>query len=434
MIQLGGPPGLSPSTRAKGVGMYIYAQWSEEIILIDFVHSCDSSYILYGIVLCQNSLSSQRRLLSNSRIRIFAWIAFCWQGPASLARALLRRQPRSLPCPRLHLQPPRLPQPSASLRRCWCPRPLLLSPVDTPSLQGGRALLIVPQDDRGVGRVGRGAEHRLGHGGAGRRAARGRRVAEGGRGRQGRRVLRSWFAGRPQLLSLLPQVVFLRVPFPLVQVLLQEPEPLAVVLVVVLGRRGGGLLPEGAQLQGQHPQVLRRRRGREEGPHPVPRSPGDCEHRVEIRDPGAEIVDHSLQLVQEGFLRWRRRRRLLEGRGQAPGDSRVGQEEGGLLCGQVGRQRRGAHHRGRHASVHHHRRTAGRAEADRPGTLLLHAVKGLGAGIGKGQALAGALVTFSEGFDDGCLVAGRLVGLHVHREAVPHVLSFGHLSSTWFRP
>lgn len=85
--------------------------------------------------------------------------------------------------------------------------------------------------------------------------------------------------------------------------------------------------------------------------------------------------------------------------------------------------------------MHGQGRAAGRAEADRLGVLLLlHVVQGLGAGIGKGQALAGALVTFSEGLDDGRLVAGRLIGLHVHREAVPHVLSLGYLSSTWFRP
>ena len=90
MIQLGGPPGLSPSTRAKGVGMCIYAQWSEEMMLVDFVHFCDYSYILYGIVLCQNSLSSQRRLLNNSRIRIFAWITFLLAG-SSASRAGLTK-------------------------------------------------------------------------------------------------------------------------------------------------------------------------------------------------------------------------------------------------------------------------------------------------------------------------------------------------------
>lgn len=304
--------------------------------------------------------------------------------------------------------------------------------MDTCSLQGGRALLIVPQDDRGVGHIGRGAEHRLGHGGAGHRAARGHRVAEGGRGRQGGRGLRGGLAGRRQvpLLLFLLQLVLLGVPFPLGQVLLQQLEPLAVVLVVVFARRRGGLLREGAQRQRQQRQVLRGRRGREQGPPPVPHGPGHGEHRAEIRDPGAEIVDHSLQLVQEGFLR---QRRLLEGRGQALGDGRLGQEEGSLLGRQVGRQRRGAG-RGRHAAGRRPGRTAGRAEARRLGVLLLHVVKGLGAGIRKGQALAGALVTFSEGFDDGCLVAGRLAGLQVHREPVPRVLTFGHLSSTWFRP
>ena len=168
---------------------------------------CDKSYILYGIVLCRNSLSSQRSFeefkTRNPRLDPF-WLADSSTSGAGLAKAAAAVASLLPPPPAL------APRPASrtSLRgRCsGSPDrpPLAFSPTDTSSLQGGRALLIVPQDDRGVGHIGRGAEHRLGHGGAGHRAARGHRVAEGGRGRQGGRGLRGGLAGRRQVPLLHP--------------------------------------------------------------------------------------------------------------------------------------------------------------------------------------------------------------------------------------
>lgn len=111
-----------------------------------------------------------------------------------------------------HLSSPSLRQPQHSLSPADCGPPspcfsqlptrfqrgwhslahslaFLASPHTVPPLQGGRALLVVPQDDRGVGHVWRGAEHWLRHWGAGYRTARGHRVSERRRRRQGRRIL-----------------------------------------------------------------------------------------------------------------------------------------------------------------------------------------------------------------------------------------------------
>lgn len=71
----------------------------KEIIFVDFtllIYFCDKSSILYGIVLCQNFLSSQRSLVSHSRIGILAWILF---GLRSTAPSRLTWGPGSVPSP-----------------------------------------------------------------------------------------------------------------------------------------------------------------------------------------------------------------------------------------------------------------------------------------------------------------------------------------------
>lgn len=71
----------------------------EMIFFVDFIlliYFCDKSYLLYGIVLCQNSLSSQRSLVNHSRIGILAWILL---GLRSTVPSRLTWGPGSVPSP-----------------------------------------------------------------------------------------------------------------------------------------------------------------------------------------------------------------------------------------------------------------------------------------------------------------------------------------------
>lgn len=75
MLQLAGPHVLPLFKLAKCVWAHISTQNcpKEEMSFVGFIlliYFCGKSYTL--IVLCQNSLSSQRRLLNNSRIRVLA--------------------------------------------------------------------------------------------------------------------------------------------------------------------------------------------------------------------------------------------------------------------------------------------------------------------------------------------------------------------------
>ena len=273
-------------------------------------------------------------------------------------------------------------------------------------LQGGRALLIIPQDDRGIGHIWRGAEHRLRDGGAGHGAARSHRIPERGWGRQRRRVFQSQFAGCRLLLLLLLWVL-------LIDVSLNELQLLALSF---LGRGRQGLLAEGGHLERRQGWLLQHG-GLVRGPHTVPRA--HCgEDSIEVGDAGGKLVDHSLQLVHD--------RPRLQGQGLG---GLLGQEEVGLL-------RRGLQWGGRrHPPVHHHGGAAGLVEANGLSIFFFHhIVQSLTADVGKSQGLALAMVAFSEGFDDRCLIAPCLLALHMHWESVPHMFPLGSLSSTWFRP
>lgn len=273
-------------------------------------------------------------------------------------------------------------------------------------LQGGGALLIIPQDDRGIGHIWGGAEHRLRDGGAGHGAARSHRIPERGRGRQGRRVFQSQFAGCRLLVLLLLWVL-------LVDISLNELHFLALRF---LGGGREGLLAEGSRLERRQGQ-LRRRGGLAGRPHAVPRARRG-EDGVEVGDAGGKLVDHSLQLVHESP--W------LQGQGLG---GLLGQEEVGLLRRGLQRGSR------RHPPVHHHGGAAGLVEANGLSIFFLHhIIQSLTADVSKSQALALAMVAFSEGFDHCCLIAPCLLALHMHWESVPRVFPLGSLSSTWFRP
>lgn len=298
------------------------------------------------------------------------------------------------------------------------PAPGDLSPQDLPAgscqspsrllecLQGGRALLIIPQDDRGIGHIWGGAEHWLRDGGAGHGAAWSHRIPERGWGRQRWRVFQSQFAGRRLLVLLLLWVL-------LVDISLNELQLLALCF---LGQGRQGLLTEGGHLERRQGRLLRWG-GLVGGPHAIPQA-GRGEDGVEVGDASGKFVDHSLQLVHE--------RPRLQGQGFG---GLLGQEEVGLL-------RRGLQRGGRcHPPVHHHGGAAGLVEANGVSIFFLHhIVQSLTADVGKSQALALAVVAFSEGFDHRCLIAPCLLALHMHWESVPHVFPLGSLSSTWFRP
>lgn len=268
------------------------------------------------------------------------------------------------------------------------------------ALQGGRALLIIPQDDRGIGHVWGGAEHRLWHGGAGHGAARSHRIPERGRGRQRRWVFQGELAGGRLLLLLVLWVL-------LINISLNE---LQLLTFCFLRRGRQGLPAEGGCLERWQGRLLRR-------PHAIPWARRG-EHGVEVGDASGQLVDHPLQLLHE--------RSRLQGQGLG---GLVRQEEVGLL-------RRGLQWGCRcHPPVHHHWGAAWLVEADGLSLFFLHhIVQSLATHIGKSQALGLAVVAFSEGFDHGCLIAPCLLALHMHWESVPHVLALGSLSSTWFRP
>lgn len=116
-----------------------------------------------------------------------------WPGPLftwHLSSPSLRQPPHSLSSTDCGPPSPSFSQLSTPFKRGWRSLAFLGFSMHTSSLQGGRALLVVPQDDRGVGHVWRGAEHWLRHWGAGYRTARGHRVSERRRRRQGRRIFR----------------------------------------------------------------------------------------------------------------------------------------------------------------------------------------------------------------------------------------------------
>lgn len=69
----------------------------------------------------------------------------------------------------------------------------------------------------------------------------------------------------------------------------------------------------------------------------------------------------------------------------------------------------------RHPPVHHHGGAAGLVEANGLSVSFLHyIVQSLTADVSKSQALALAMVAFSEGFDYRCLIAPCLLVLHMH--------------------
>lgn len=145
-----GPHVLSLFTLAKCVWACIpISNCPKEMIFVDF----SFLFLQYKLPTVRDCALSEFPFLPEK-----AFESFKNGGPRRDPAGPRRRQPA--PAPRASPSARRpLPPPSARPAGAPAPRRPLLFPADPASLQGGGALLVVPQDDGGVGDVGRGAEH-----------------------------------------------------------------------------------------------------------------------------------------------------------------------------------------------------------------------------------------------------------------------------------